>query len=70
MDVGLAQPLLRDQSFLPFAEIEQALLGVGDELIGIVDRLAILSVGDDAELFEQMDDALRLGIGQRQIVRA
>lgn len=70
VDVGLAQPLLRDQPFLPFAEIEQALLGVRDQLVGIVERLAVLPAGDDAELFEQMDDALRLDIGQRQIMCA
>ncbi len=70
MFVGRGKANCRHQPLLPFAEMEQPLIGIGDELIGIVKRLAVLPAGDDAEPFEQADHPFGLGIGDRQIMCA
>ena len=60
----------RDEPFLPAAVPEQPLLEVGAELVGVVDRRSIPVANDHAEPAQQMLDAARLAIGDREIMGA
>ena len=59
-----------DEPLLPASVPEQPLLEVGAELVGVVDRRSIPFANDHAEAAQQVLDAARLAIGNRQIMGA